>query len=186
MSILDLNLKTGDDLNATLDQIAPVVEQVLEELGLADDEIIQLAKEGISPHIAYGLTDAQLDAIFATGINMMQAGDVQKAQNTFLKLNSLKSMDARYNYALGTTFQMQGQYATAAKIYMISLTLDAMNVDGYLRVGECLLASDEIDQAREAFEAAQSLCESGAGSPASRELADRMVAHMHDLAEPQP
>ncbi len=183
MSILDLKLKTGNDLSKALEAATPLLEQALQELGLANDEIIQLAKEGISPHIAYGLSPEHLDAIFATGINYMQVGEVQKAQGVFLKLNALKSTDARFNYALGTTLQMQGNYAAAAKIYMIALTLDAMNVDAYLRIGECLLASEEFDRAREAFEAAQSLCESGAGSAESRELADRMVAHMQDLAK---
>lgn len=185
MSILDLGLPQGDDLAQTLEKVAPLVEQVLEELGLANDDIIQKAKEGISPHIAYGLSDDHLDAIFATGIRFMQAGDVQKAQDVFLKLTTLNSMDARFNYALGTTFQMQGQYAGAAKIYMIALALDAMNVDGYLRVGECLLAADEREQAQEAFEAAISLCEHGAGTPENLDLAKRMVAHVQDVSKPQ-
>ncbi|WP_341367303.1 hypothetical protein [Yoonia sp. BS5-3] len=180
MSILNFDYEDPSALIDEVNDMMPMMDAVIADLGLSDETAVQAVREGISPHIALGLSDDHLDAIFMTGLKSMQAGDVAQAQTVFFKLATLKAIDYRFWYALGTTFQVQDRFAEAGRIYMVSLSLRATDVDGYLRLGECLLASDEMQEALECFQTAWALCDDGHGTDAQRDAAERLVTHMDE------
>ncbi len=181
MSILDLGYETKEDFAAALEMANPYFDKMVAELGLANDAIMQSIRDGISPHIAMDLSDDHLDALFAVGIQTMQAGDVAQAQVVFDKLTKLKSYDYRFWYALGTTYQAQGTVDMAARCYIVSLGFQATDVDGYLRLGECLLSAKETAEALEVYQIAAALCDDGHGTPDAHEVALRMITHTEDL-----
>lgn len=180
MSLIDLDFDTPEAMLEEVQSMMPIMDALIDDLGLSDNAAVQSLREGISPHIILGLSDDHLDAIFATGLNFLQAGDVAQAQAVFFKLTTLKSIDYRFWYALGTTLQMQQKLAEAARMYMMSLGLKATDVDGYLRLGECLLAAEELENALGAFQTAYALCEDGHGQEDQKTAAVKMIAHIEE------
>ncbi len=177
MSILDLGYDTPEALLEEIQQMMPIMDAVFDDLGLSENSAVQSVREGISPHIVHGLSDDHLDAIFVTGLNHMQAGDVEQAQVVFRKLVTLKSTDFRFWYALGTTLQVQEQFVAAGRAYLTGLGLKATDVDGYLRLGECLLAAEELENALGCFQTAWALCDDGHGQDHQKQAAARLVEH---------
>lgn len=180
MSLIDLEFDTPEALLEEMQSMMPLMDAVIEDMGLSDNAAVQSVREGISPHIVLGLSDEHLDAIFVTGLNLMQAGEVAQAQAVFFKLTTLKAIDYRFWYALGTTLQMQQKLGEAARVYIMSLSLKATDVDGYLRLGECLLAAKELENAMGAFQTAVSLCNDGHGDDNQKATAENMIAHIDE------
>ncbi|MEL6683371.1 MAG: hypothetical protein AAFQ09_12125 [Pseudomonadota bacterium] len=176
MSLLDLEFDSPEALVQQVNDMMPVMDGLIEDLGLSDNDAVQSVREGISPHIILGLSDEHLDAIFVTGLNLAQAGNTDQAQVVFLKLATLKAHDYRFWYALGTTLQLQQKLAEAVRAYLMSLSLRATDVDAYLRMGECLLAAEEFENALGCFQMAQALCADGHGQDDQRQAADGMIA----------
>jgi len=185
MSILDFEFEDTDAFRKDIENALPLMETAIDALGLSNDVLGQALREGISPHIALGLSDDHLDAIFTIGLNAMQAGETAKAQIVFQKLVTLKSIDERFWYALGTTLQIQERVADAARAYVIALGLKATDVEGYLRLGECLLAAKEPPKALECFQLALALCDDGHGDDSQRQMADRYIAHTNERLQPE-
>ncbi|MDX8355153.1 tetratricopeptide repeat protein [Cognatiyoonia sp. IB215182] len=179
MSILDLGFDSPEALLEDVKDMAPFMDAMIADLGLSENGAVQSIRDGISPHIVLGLSDDHLDAIFATGLNYMQAGEVAQAQTVFQKLVTFKSIDYRFWYALGTTFQTQERYEDAGRAYLMSLALKATDVDGYLRLGECLLAAGELENALGSFQTALALCADGHGQDDQQQIAERRVAYTH-------
>ncbi|MEL7390062.1 MAG: hypothetical protein AAFN76_09800 [Pseudomonadota bacterium] len=177
MSILDFGFNDVDTFLKGIENAMPLMEVAIDELGLSDHVLGHALREGISPHIALGLSGEHLDALFTIGLHAMQAGEIAKAQIVFQKLVTLKSIDERYWYALGTSMQMQDRVAEAARAYIIALGLKATDVEGYLRLGECLLAAKEVNEALACFQMASSLCDDGHGDESQKQMAERYVAH---------
>ncbi|WP_375453309.1 tetratricopeptide repeat protein [uncultured Methylobacterium sp.] len=161
-----------------------IVEHVL---GLATmspraRSIIDAMKGGLSLADIAKISKEERDALLVQGIRQMQSGDVAGAQNTLTTLHYLEPLDERVIYALATTYQTQGNYAAAGKLYVTFVALDATNPDGYLRLGECFLAATEFDRARACFEVGK-----GEARDAGRldlvAHADRMLALIGDRTD---
>ncbi|MEM9785843.1 MAG: hypothetical protein AAF801_05040 [Pseudomonadota bacterium] len=180
MSLLDLEYDDPNSLVDDIKEMMPIMDAVIEDVGLTNDAAMQSLRAGVSPHIALGLSADHLDAIFASGLNYMRSGEVVMAQTVFVKLVTLKEFDHRFWYALGATLQIQGQLAEATRAYLMSLSLRATDVDGYLRLGECLLAAGEFENALGSFETAVALCDDGHGQDDQKNVAERLAAHVRE------
>ncbi|PTW56670.1 tetratricopeptide repeat protein [Breoghania corrubedonensis] len=183
MSIMDLGFSSGEDFSRLLAASAPQIEKIMESSGLAQDNRVRLMQAGYSPKEIFDLTDREVDALFQSGFQALGGGDLQGAQDTFGMLCKLDSLDARFPFALATTYQLQGKFETAAKLHVVALGLDATNVDGYLQLGECLLAARELDNARDVFEVAAALVERGHGEPAMKAQAEAMLSVISEASD---
>ncbi|RVU14209.1 tetratricopeptide repeat protein [Methylobacterium oryzihabitans] len=171
MSILDGMPQSDADMKFIVASASTIVETVL---GLSAktpraQSILEAMREGLSLADILKIPKEERDALLAQGIRQMQVGDVAGAQATLTTLYYLEPLDARAIYALATTYQAQGNYGAAGKLYAGFLALDATNADGYLRLAECFMANRETEQARACFEV-------GKGEAVSAGQADR-VAH---------
>jgi tetratricopeptide (TPR) repeat protein len=63
-------------------------------------------------------------------------------------------MDQRFQYNLGFCLQSLADYTAAASHYAYAMTLDATDALCAFRMGECLLAMNDVEAARDGFEAA--------------------------------
>ena len=157
MSILDLGITSPADLERQLGIAAPIINEILNDTGLAENNFIKLAQAGYSAKEIFEVTDEEMETLFRFGCQSLEAGDLEKARDVFTKLCQLDGLDSRFPFALGGALQLQGSFALAAKMYLLALALDAMRVDAYVRVGECLIAAGEDSEAREVLEIAMSM-----------------------------
>lgn len=183
MSILDLGFSSADEFTRLLETAAPQIEDILKTSGLSENNRVKLMQAGYSPKEIFELNDREMDALFQSGYQALGAGDVQKAQDTFATLCRLDSLDARFPFALAATFQLQERFETAGKLYVVALGLDATHVDGFLQLGECLIAAREYDNASEVFEVAAALVDRGHGDAAAKDHAAAMIAHIAEVSK---
>lgn len=157
MSILDGMPSNEAELKRALELANPMVDQILEKMQLTEPqrEAIELMKQGLSLADILGISKQHRDALLVQGIRLLQAGEVKKARDALTTLYQLEPMDARTIYALANTYQLEGDYATAGKLYVTFLALDATNPEGYLRLGECFLGAKEYSNAQDTFEIAR-------------------------------
>ena len=177
-SILDNMVENEEQLKSVMAVASGVTAELLEELGLHDNEVVKLMKEGLSPADIFGISKEQLDGLFVHGIDLVQSGEFLKARDIFIRLCQLESLDERFIYALATTYQLEGRFEIAGKIYMQFLALDATSAEGYLRLGECFLGNQEYDHAASSFRTARREAERGNGNANAIEYAARMTEHV--------
>jgi tetratricopeptide (TPR) repeat protein len=178
MSILDGLPSTEAELKGAMEFAAPIVEKMLGGMDLNPRQrsVLELLKEGLSLADILQISKPERDAMFVKACRQIQAGDIAKARDALMTLYQLEPLDARVLYALAVTYQTDGKYDVAGKLYIQFLALDATNAEGYLRLGECFMAAREYDNARESLEIAKSECERGNGNSTAAELATRMLA----------
>lgn len=176
MSILDGMISNQADLDAALVKAAPMAAEMFSKLQLNERtrSAIDLMNEGLSLGDIVGIKKDHRDALLVTAGRLMQAGDLAKAKDTLMMLHIIEPLDERSLYMLAAVSQLQGDFATAAKLYIQFLALDATNPEGYLRLGECLLGAQEFKEARDTFETAREMARA-AGNVKAAETATRMM-----------
>lgn len=177
MSILDGLPTDAAEYRAAMEKVIPRMAQGLEEIGLtkAQRGVLELMSEGLSLADIKGVTKEERDALLAHGLQFLRVGDIAKARDVLIGLYQIEPMDERVIYALGASYQAEGDLARAGKLYVHFLALDATNPEGHLRLGECFLANGEIESAIESFEIARALLAKGKGDPASTGHAEKML-----------
>lgn len=151
-----------DDLNFMEDPKAKAVFEAmlgefftgLKEQGLVEEGAIAGVLSGQTIAQVKGLSRDDLEVLYAHGFSMITAGELEKAQDIFMQLCLIDPLEAKNHYCLGVTRQMLNQFRLAQDDFTRFLAMDATNPEGYLRLGECLVALSKPDAAREAFEAA--------------------------------
>lgn len=179
MSILDFGFTSNEDLQQVMKEAAEVAQQVIEEGGLADNNHLKLLQAGYSLKEVYEMTDSEMDALFQSGYQALLVGDFESAKAMFVKLHQLDQLDARYPFALGSTWQLQGNVSVAAKMYLVALGLNATWAEAYVRLGECLVMAQELDEAAEMFQFALTLIADGHGDEKLKQQAE---AHLVRVA----
>lgn len=150
------------------------------------DDILRLTREGLTLADIAGLTKEQLDALLAQGMRFVELGQTQAARDVLQRLNQLDPTDKRAYYVIGTTYQLDGDLARAAHFYMQYIAFDATDPDGYLRLGECLLAAGETENARSALLSAQVFAGEGKGRAGAGERAGLLLAGLDDADASAP
>lgn len=140
------------------------------------ESVVKLLNEGLSLADIFSITRQERDAVLLLACRHLQAGDVKSALPLLNQLVQLEPTDRRAIYALGVAYQSTGDAVLAGKLYLHAVALDATDPEGYLRLGECLLANREVEAARGCFEGARVLASSGHGTAAQVEHADRMIS----------
>ncbi|WP_294641433.1 tetratricopeptide repeat protein [uncultured Aureimonas sp.] len=153
------------DEMAKNDRLAPVIEGLRKGLTLAD---------------LLDLTPAHIEALMTQAVHLVQAGQFAPARDLLLRAMQLSPLEARSSFVMGMTYQLEGDLPRAAHFYMQFIALDATNPDGYLRLGECLLAAGERDNARDALNAARAFALDGKGRAGALAQAERLLASLGD------
>jgi len=159
-------------------ELAETVRRSIEELRTIHPEageLMALISEGLTLGDIAGFGDQHKEALFQLGCRLMLCNEIEQAETIFVMLSLLDPLEARAHYGAGVAMKARGKLPGAAQFFMQFLALDATNPVGYLRLGECLVAAGEIEEARSAFAAAEALASTGHGSKAQKnEAADQI------------
>ena len=115
--------------------------------------------------VAQGLTlgqsrrvpEEQIEALYASGVRLVQAGQFEKALPIAVLLNAYAGDQARILFLTGTCLQRLGLAAPAAQLYAQCLQADADHLAALYRLGECMAAINELEGAANVFEAVAGL-----------------------------
>ena len=141
-------------------------------------ETIQKAAEaGIPLAQAKGLESQDLDALHDVVLALCDEGRWEKAVPIALQLAVHMPQEPRYSFTAGTCLQRLGRMREAAGLFGLSLLCEEMPVTLF-RLGECLSALGEREQARRVFEETVERCR---GQDDYRSLQDAAVASLRTL-----
>ncbi|MEJ1160515.1 hypothetical protein [Prosthecomicrobium sp. N25] len=153
MSILDGLPSSPAEWENAMGIMVPRMAEFLEKADLTPRQrsVIEHMRDGMSLGEILGFKPEHRDALFVQSYRLLEAGEPAKARDVLTVLYQLEPLDARTIFALAGTYQLQGDYATAGKLYVHFLALDATNGAGHLRLGECFLANQEYESAGDCF-----------------------------------
>ena len=171
MSILDSHPLLKIDMESAAESVPMFLDAIMESLDLEDTPYYQAVRSGATPAAALGLEKRHIEALYQQGYDLLAVGDIEKSRAVLTTLLQLDPSEERAVYALAATYQMEGRFDAAAQIYMTFITMDATNPDGFLRLGECLEALGEMENAIGCYEIAVGEAERGHGSPESLQQA---------------
>lgn len=123
-----------------------------------------------------GLEKHHRDAIVAEGYKYLQLQRFDEAHDWLSLALAAEPLDERALYGLGVIAQMRGDLKRAVRAFVQFQALDATNPDGLLRLGECLYANREFDEAGNCFTGVLRLSDAGYGAARHRLHAERMLA----------
>lgn len=169
--------RTEADLRKAMEQLAKIAGQE----PLASSETFKRVVRGQSLAQALGIRPEVLETLNCLALQKVEAGHYAEAREIYFALGQLDPLDERFPYGMGTTLQLEGNYAGAVKLYQFYIAFAADEPAGYLRIAECLLGAGEIDDAAEFFEF-------GLGLAEEREEADiaRYARHMLEKCKRDP
>lgn len=183
MSILK-GLFPGDNPKEAVAFSNQVMEDALAEADLDERtrSIVENMQKGLTLGAAMGLSPEHIEAILTRGKQFVEAERFEAARDVLLRVVQLDPLEARAPYLMGVTYQMEGDLAKAAHFYMHFLALDATNSNGYMRLGECLMAAGETQNARDALRSARVFALEGKGQPENAAQAERLLALLDQTA----
>ena len=123
---------------------------------MTDEKIVAALKEfgnGATLRAMRGLSDEEMEAIYAMGVNFYKAGNYADAEKVFRFLTLFDHLNSRYWTGLGSLRQVQRQFAAAIEAYRFASFLDLENPKPMYYAAECHLALGQKDEARAALDA---------------------------------
>lgn len=146
-------------------------DQVVEEVGAGLAQIVEdIAAGRTDLAVVAGLTDQDLEAIYAVGHGFYTAGKYTEALEFFQVLCMCRQIDSRFWFGLGAASQVLGDAATALRAYGMAAIFDMENPQISLRAAECLIKLGDTKTARTALEAVVELSE---GKPQHTKYGER-------------
>lgn len=123
---------------------------------MTDEKIVAALKEfgdGATLRAMRGLSDEEMEAIYAMGVNFYKAGNYADAEKVFRFLTLFDHLNSRYWTGLGSLRQVQRQFAAAIEAYRFASFLDLENPKPMYYAAECHLSLGQKDEARAALDA---------------------------------
>ena len=164
---------------ASMAAASEMAKDFLAKAGIESDSIWKDLEDGLTIAQAKGLSREDLEVIYTVGFNMLNSGELDKAEDTFLTLCMIDQLEAKNHYCLGIVRQMKRNWHMAHDDFMRFLALDATNPEGYLRLGECYMALGHHDDAKESFEFALAEAKKGNGPDTAVQQAERALQQFH-------
>jgi type III secretion system low calcium response chaperone LcrH/SycD len=130
------------------------IKDPLEDLMADDPEMykaLTLVMSGATMADARGVTEKQMEGLYALAYQVYQAGDYKKAEAVFATLCLLDHLEKRFWLGLGGTRQQLGKHAQAAQAYGMAASLDLLDPVPPLHAGMCFMALKDKENAANAF-----------------------------------
>ena len=105
-----------------------------------------------------GLSDQEMDAIYAMAYNFYNHGKFEKAEQAFKFLTYYDHLEKKYLLGLAACRQMSGNYAGAVDTYGVATIMDPEDPTGSLHAAECLIAMKDTERAIQACYTALDIC----------------------------
>jgi tetratricopeptide (TPR) repeat protein len=113
---------------------------------------------------------ADIRTTYARARQALVEGRFEEAVQWFAALCAARPDQAPFPFGLGLALQQLGHPQAAHDAYAAAYLLDPRDPACLLRLGECLLALREVDQARQAWHAGLKQCERPGTDPALKGL----------------
>lgn len=181
MAILDGLLDNEQQLAGALRYAAEIVGELTRDPALRDHPLLELMGQGLSIGDLLAIPDEKLDAVFLKASQILESGDIEKARQLFSLLCQLHPLEERYTYGLAATYQLEGNFEAAGRLYVLYLSLDADCAQGRLRLAECFLGAGEHDNAISMFRDVARDTRVRKSAPELHEYARRMVLKCEQL-----
>lgn len=98
-----------------------------------------------------GVTDDEMEAIYAIGYDYYRAGAYEKAETVFKGLCVLDAMNEKYHMALGGAYQAQRKWQKAIDQYsLVVAAINIGNTTASARAAECYTALGDAEKATSA------------------------------------
>ena len=123
---------------------------------ITEENVIEMMTqlgEGATLREMRGITDAEMEAIYAMGVNFYKAGNYDDAEKVFKFLVMFDHMSSRYWTAMGSLRQVQRRFAQAVEAYKFASFLDLENPKPLYYAAECLVALGDKAKALDALAA---------------------------------
>ncbi|RMC62479.1 SycD/LcrH family type III secretion system chaperone [Sinorhizobium meliloti] len=153
------------------------VEELVTDGGEADTEagrLARLTEEIIAGRTdlaaVIGITDDELEAVYALGHRFYSAGRYDEALSFFRFLCMHRYIDPRFWFGFGAASQMLGDSANAVRAYGLAALLDDEDPQIPLRAAKCLI---KLDEPAAALSALESVLELSSGKPEHRAFAQQ-------------
>ena len=123
---------------------------------LTDENLAAALKafgDGTTLRAMRGISDEEMEAIYAMGVNFYKAGNYEDAEKVFKFLTMFDHLNSRYWTAMGSLRQVQRKFAEAVQAYHLASFLDLENPKPMYYGAECLLALGQKQEALDALTA---------------------------------
>lgn len=144
-------LDPDPDMEKGLELGTQLIGELLEGPDFEGKKVLQLLAQGLTLSEIHGISETQLDVLFQKAAQLLEAGEIENSRQLFLTIVRLQPLEERYTYGLATTYQVEGDFRTAGRLYAFYLNMNADCVHGRLRLAECLLAESEFEPAIDLF-----------------------------------
>ncbi|MES0139419.1 SycD/LcrH family type III secretion system chaperone [Mesorhizobium sp. M0016] len=125
-----------------------------------------------------GMTDDELEAVYALGHRFYSAGRYSDALNFFRFLCMHRYIDPRFWFGFGAASQMLGDSANAVRAYGLAALLNDEDPQIPLRAAKCLI---KINQPAAAVSALESVLALSSGKAEHRDLVQRALLMLRRL-----
>lgn len=131
--------------------------------GISNDEAVETAMAVVKGEMELkdvkGITDEEMEAAYANGYNLFQAGNYEKAEGFFEFLATFDRLNKKYWMALGACRFNKKDHDGSLAAYSIAAMIDVEDPGLLLKIAQCRLAMGEKDTAVGVLEAAVELAE---------------------------
>lgn len=130
------------------------VAAVAEEGGFSVKDVQDALEQGLTTvREMKGISDGEMEAIYALASNFYRTGNYEKAETLFRFLVMFDHLNAKYWMGLGAVRQVQKRFKEAIDAYaLVVTTLDFTNVKASFYAAECHLALGDRVNATSAIE----------------------------------
>ncbi|MEY3006029.1 MAG: hypothetical protein RI942_371 [Pseudomonadota bacterium] len=139
-----------------------------------------LFQHAVTPASMKGIPDADLESVYAIAHSQLVHGNAKEALDDLLLLVTHNPWDTRFQIAFALALQTLGEHETAARHYGQAFLMDATDAGCALRMGECLIAMGQDNEAAEAFRASIALSFLNPSFTVIREHAQRHLDQLNN------
>ena len=150
-------------------------EQELDYIAAVTEAI---ASEGYTHQDFAEVSDEEMEAGYATALNLVNQSQFSQAEEMFKLLCHLNHYQGKYWLGLGVARQLQKKYDLAVKAYANAGLHDMGNPVPPLRAAECFIAMNNLDAAEQSISAVEHWCEN---KPEFEQIAVRAQALLEGI-----
>jgi type III secretion system low calcium response chaperone LcrH/SycD len=121
-------------------------------------DLADLLSKGATLKSIKGITDEQMEMLYAHAYQLYQTGCYEKASGIFRMLVMHDHWESKYFLGLGATLQMLKLYEKAAEVYSYCFLLDRKNPVAPFQAGKCYMALNDCEKAKSAFLSVDLFC----------------------------
>jgi tetratricopeptide (TPR) repeat protein len=132
-------------------------------------------RKALDPKASRLPTDEQIEGVYAIACGLCDEGNFNFAAPIALHLSTFQPTNARFSFLAATCLQRLGLFANAAQLYGFTLINGGDDAATLYRLGECLLALGDNENAAQALEAAFDLSREAPDGAQLQAMSEQMI-----------